>query len=405
MFKDYRKYLSASLQVYLILLVIIFIMKLVGLDYFGLDINNPIITKISSVISKHKLLNNLFFFIPLIFNQYIIVSFSNNDNSKKMIKHNLIFLIPYYFLECYKIDLFGGFSFIAELVYYFTVSFLYKRKFNKELLKRFFIIVGLMIGTEIVSIITRTDNSVEYVTNPITNIILNLDYLIMLFIVYKMNFRKGGSAQWEDGYQVAQHSSLQTKKNFSSLLRDLQKNYSSLSKQDKAAFIIYFVLSLFWNLFTVVTVILIGILNDTIVECIFILTSFWISKRIFKKSFHLKSMIQCFILSNISYYILNRITTPIGISIIVPIMLGVGLSYLTSKLVKDLKPLYKGMPVDEFNNSILKVVDKDSHKYKICYDFFVDMQNAIFLGRKYNYTEAGIRKITSRVNDEIKALK
>ena len=41
MFKDYDKYLSTSLKVYLFVLVIIFIMKMVGLDYFGIDINNP----------------------------------------------------------------------------------------------------------------------------------------------------------------------------------------------------------------------------------------------------------------------------------------------------------------------------------------------------------------------------
>ena len=40
MFKDYDKYLKTSLKVYLFVLVIIFIMKLVGLDYFGLDVNN-----------------------------------------------------------------------------------------------------------------------------------------------------------------------------------------------------------------------------------------------------------------------------------------------------------------------------------------------------------------------------
>lgn len=40
MFKDYKKYLSASLKVYLFVLVCVFIMKIVGLDYFGLDMSN-----------------------------------------------------------------------------------------------------------------------------------------------------------------------------------------------------------------------------------------------------------------------------------------------------------------------------------------------------------------------------
>ena len=37
MFKDYDKYLKASLKVYLFLLVVIVILKLVGLDYFKME--------------------------------------------------------------------------------------------------------------------------------------------------------------------------------------------------------------------------------------------------------------------------------------------------------------------------------------------------------------------------------
>ena len=116
-------------------------------------------------------------------------------------------------------------------------------------------------------------------------------------------------------------------------------------------------------------------------------------------------MAQCFFVSNVTYYLLNRITTPIGISIVIPVMLGVGLSYVTSKLVKKVyKPLYRGMPLDMFDETILKVADKDSHKYKICYDYYIDLKSAISLSMKYHYTEYGIRQICKRINDEIKKL-
>lgn len=405
MFKDFRKYLSASIQVYLLLLVLIFIMKLVGLDYFGLDLDNKIVISISNFITKNMLINNLILFFPLIFNQYVIISYTCNDNSKSMLLYNVILIPAFCLLQGFKIDIFGSFAFVIEELYFLIVSYFYKNQFN---LKRFFTITILMMVAQLISILTRYNYSIDYVNSPVANTILNLDYLLMLFIVYKLNFMKGGSESWVDGFQEVQFSSLQKKQNFTKLLERLQESSSSfnkLTKVDKAAFVIYFVLSLLWNLFTVVTVILIAYFNDTVVECIFILTSFWISKRVFGKVFHLKSMTQCFILSNLTYYVLNRITTPIGISILVPIMLGVGLSYITSKFVKNYKPLYKGMPVDEFNRTILEVVEKDSDKYNICYDFFINKTNAILLGMKYNYTEAGIRKITARVNDKIKALR
>ena len=409
MFKDFRKYLSASIQVYLLLLVLIFIMKLVGLDYFGLDLDSKILISISNFITKNMLINNLILFFPLIFNQYVIISYTCNDNSKSMLLYNVILIPAFCLLQGFKIDIFGSFAFIVETIYVLLISYIYCRINKKKLkIKRFTFIMFMVLSTQLISMITRYNYSIDYVNNPVANTILNLDYLLMLFIIYRLNFAKGGSESWVDGFQEVQCSSLRKRLNFTKLLERLQESSSSfnkLTKVDKAAFVIYFVLSLLWNLFTVVTVILIAYFNDTVVECIFILTSFWISKRVFGKVFHLKSMTQCFILSNLTYYVLNRITTPIGISILVPIMLGVGLSYITSKFVKNYKPLYKGMPVDEFNRTILEVVEKDSDKYNICYDFFINKTNAILLGRKYNYTEAGIRKITARVNDKIKALR
>ena len=188
----------------------------------------------------------------------------------------------------------------------------------------------------------------------------------------------------------------------------MQKNWRSFKKLDKVTKltnIIYFTLSLFWNLFNVALVLFVAMLNDTFIECIFILTSFWLTKGKFGKAFHFQSMGKCFIVSNLSYYVLNRLTTPLGISIIIPIMLGVGLSYVTSKFVKKTyKPLYRGMSPELFEETILQVTDKDSHKYKICYDFYINKKSIIALSMKYNYTEAGIRKIKDRINKQIKGL-
>ena len=56
MFKDYSKYLSTSLKVYLFVLGLVFILKLVGLDYFGLDISNPTIVKVDIFLQKTNLI-------------------------------------------------------------------------------------------------------------------------------------------------------------------------------------------------------------------------------------------------------------------------------------------------------------------------------------------------------------
>ena len=72
MFKDYDKYLSTSLKVYLFVLVIIFILKLVGLDYFGLDVNNNLFNVLNDFCLKHKV-DYLYYFISLYLQLYFFL--------------------------------------------------------------------------------------------------------------------------------------------------------------------------------------------------------------------------------------------------------------------------------------------------------------------------------------------
>ncbi len=402
MFKDYDKYLLASLKVYLFLLVVICILKLVGLDYFGLDVNNAFMNNLSKTISTTHwgdLYNFITVFIQVYF--YICLVLNKKESFKEAFVTTLLIFIPQCLMFVfYKMD---WIYLIWCLIIYILLPIVFSKKISfKNQIKY----STLILLYQLISLFIRNIGINSNYGNFLVESILNIDQLLLLAITYNLHFMKGGIKLC--GAEAVQFSSLQKKNHFLDLQKKLQKNYSNfkkLGRQEKATIIIYSILSLIWNIFTLVVVLFIGKLNNTFIECLFIITSFWLSKKVFGKAFHLKSMLQCFVLSNATYYVLNRITTPMGISIIVPIMLGVGLSYVTSKLVKKTyKPLYKGMPEVDFENTILKVVDKDSVKYKICHDYFIGKENAIFLARRYNYTEAGIRKITSRVNDEIKAL-
>lgn len=278
--------------------------------------------------------------------------------------------------------------------------FIFKKVKIKKIIKVFLINILL----QMISSVVRNYETTNYYI--FINSLMNIDYYIMLIIWYKLEKQGGVKICQINGQEV--YSYLQMKLNLKNLLKRLQKNLHSFKEKPKKvqyAILIYLFLSLIWNTLSVIFVLFIAKLNNTFIECIFILSSFWLSKRMFGKAFHLSSMLQCFIVSNISYYILNRITTPLGISIIVPIMLGVGLSYITSKFTKKLyKPLYRGMPKELFDETILKIEDKYNIKYNICYDYYIEKKMAISLSMKYNYSEAGIRKILKNVNKKIKEL-
>lgn len=399
MFKDFNKYLSTSFKVYLFVLVIIVILKLMGLDYFGLDADNRIINAIEMFLNKYNL-TNLSYFIVLMIYQYLMVSIICKDNSRKL-KIYISLTSPFTaILQHFKnMHLDNPYFYLLEFLYLIIVVKIYNKNVKlKNIVKKLIVIFIL----QVISNFTRNKNDIQYEATYVRNLILNLDYFVMLLLYQKMELEGGTLCQDIVGLF------LQTKANLKTLLKRLQANLHSFkgyTKQIKLEIIIYLLLSLIWNTLTILLILFVAKLNDTLIECIFILTSFWLSKHAFGRPFHLSSMAQCFVVSNLTYYVLNRITTPLGISILVPIMLGVGLSYITSKLVKKTyKPLYKGMPEDLFNETILKVLDKDSIKYKICYDFFIKKKSAISLSMSYHYSEAGIRMITKRVNNKIKGL-
>lgn len=402
MFKDYDKYLSTSLKVYILVLVIVFIMKIVGLDYFGLELENPTLIKISDYISSTHW-GDVYNFISLYIQLYFYMCLSTNK--RKIYIETLIATLLLFIPQClmfvfYKLDVIYP---LWSLVVYIISPMMVLKKISVKRQIKYIIIINLY---QLISLFIRNVGVNNNYGNFLIDSLLNIDQLLLLAITYNVNFMKGDGIIC--GVEVAQRFSSQKLTNLRKLPKQLQRNwhkFKQLTKVDKITFIIYFILTAIWNLLTVVTVILVAMLNDTVIECIFIITSFWLSKRAFGKAFHLKSMIQCFIVSNITYYILNRITTPLGISILIPIMLGVGLSYVTSKLVKKTyKPLYRGMTKELFEETILKIVDKDSLKYKICYDFYINKKSDLSLSMKYNYSVVGIRKIKSRINDKIKEL-
>lgn len=401
MFKDYNKYLKASLRVYVFVLIIVFILKLVGLDYFGLDLNNPTLIKISNYLSSNRF-GDVYYFVTLYLQLYFYLCLV--CNKRKLYIYALIGTVINYTFQLLVQPTLKG----TEGIYFilcFLITIIIPMIINKKIqIKRQLLYIVLINMYQLICLGIRNIGINCNYDNFLIDSLLNIDQLLMLAITYNVHFMKGGIL-WEDIQEVG--SSLLKKKHLLNLLERLQKSYSSFkkyNKTDKATILIYAVLSLIWNMFTVIVVLFVARLNDTFIECLFILTSFWLSKRLFGKPFHLKSMMRCFVVSNASYYVLNRVTTPIGISMLVPVLLGVGLSYVTSKFVKNIKPLFKGMSEEDFNNTILRVVEKDSDKYNICYDFFIKKENAISLGYKYHYTEHGIRKIIYRVNEKIKAL-
>ena len=406
--KNLDKVLSRTLLTYGFVLIFVFILKLFGLDYFGLDTNNEVINKINEFILHWKL-ENVWYAFTLYINCYIVMSITTNDNSKKMKIFTLV-LMPLFMLfqHLKSSNNIPYFFVIIDLLYMIILSICYikivkRDKTHKYNIGNYFIFTLTTIIFQFISLITR---SIEITNenNFIVYSILDIDYLILMIMTYRLYFMKGGKSLWAEVH--CSFSDLLTSlKSLPAKLRQSYQNAKPKTQEDALADKIYLFLFWLYNFFTVAVILFIATLNDTFIECIFILTSFWMNKGAFGKAFHLKKASTCFVVSTLSYYVLNRLTWDIGLSFLIPLSLGITLSYVTSRFMTkyEVTHLYQGMPEEDFYMLISKVTDNKEH-IEICKKFYVNKYSNVKLSYEFNYSVPNIKKIKQKINMKIKEL-
>lgn len=406
--KDLDKLLSRTLFTYGAVLFIVFALKLFGLDYFGLDTDNKIVNQINNFIIYWKL-ENVWYGITLYINTYIIFAIACNDNSKKMKLFTLATMVPNMCIQYLKTRYNIPFMFVfTDLLYLFILSICYIKIVKKDKVKKYnignyFTFTLTTIFFQIISLITR-NIEITNENNFLIYTILDIDYLILMIMTYKLYFMKGGLSLWVEVLGFSSDLLISLRK----LPKKLQKSYQiskPTKKDNELAYKIYLVLFWLYNFFTVCTVLFIATLNETFIECIFILSSFWINKGVFGKAFHLKKASSCFIVSSLSYYVLNRLTWKVGISFLIPIILGITLSYITSKFMarKENRYLYRGMPLNNFYELITKVTNNQEH-IEMCKMYYVDKETIVKIAMRFNYSEIRIKQIKADIVKEIKEL-
>ena len=280
MFKDYDKYLSTSIKVYFFVLVFTLILKIVGINYFGLDVNNQIIVYVDNIM-QNQIIKNIVYFVLIMIYQYLMIGMIVNKN---IVKPTIISMPFTFILNGYIKPLipYAYVTTLIEIIYLFVLCFLI-HGIDKQKIKRFFEVILLTFLFQVLSKVTRYNISSYYIKSISINMLLNFDYMIMMIISYKIYKVKGDKKLCQIFQEEVGSYSLK-KLNLKTLLEKLQENYRSFKKQNKEtkiAIIIYFLLSFVWNILSLAIVLLIANLNHTFIECIFILTSFWLSKRSF----------------------------------------------------------------------------------------------------------------------------
>ena len=403
--KDLDKILSSTLKTYFIILIGIVVVKLFGFDYFGLDTSNEIIIMIDNFIKTFHL-ELVWYAITLYIYQYVIFSITCVDNSKTMKLYTLYTLPIAITIQLLKTQINAPYLFaIIDLLWLFMFSILYikmvkRNKIEKYNVSNYWIYCVVNMIFQLLSMFIRNiDMSVDY-NNFIMSFVGNIDYIILSIMFYTYFYLKGGKSLW-DGV-VSSFSHLRTLlRTLPTKLQKFYLNNKAKSRFDKISDCIYIPLFLLWNVFTLLVILFIATLNHTFVECIIIATSFWINKKTFGQPFHMKTALSCFIISNLTYYCLNRITIPNGISLIVSISLGILLCYTTSKFVKS-KKLYRGMSIEEYDKFVLPLYSINSTYYEIGKLFYVERYSEQWIANKLSYSIPSVQKKKYELKNKVK---
>lgn len=402
--KEKIQLLDTILIVSIFMISISAILKLMGMNFFGLELESQIVNAISEFLKNNYIFDNIMALISLTIQAFVFYQLCCKNPDTKLclfvsLDMALINLSIQNFFLLAPNDPNGTIYSIISLVLLVVPSWFINKKI---ILKKPIGVFALLLTYQMITVFIRNITYNEQFVR-VYNLLLNFDFIILLIITYYLYLKRKGSEV------VCQVATVQNGAGFYSVLKNLlqglqtnYQNFSSKDRQEKAEIIIYIILSALWECFTLGLLLFVAVLNHTLIECLFIITSFLITKGRFGTPFHFKSAWACFIVSNLSYYALNRITLSIGISFIVPVTLGILLSYGTSKLVKrPNREIYRGMPEQELLNICQELTEQEVN---ILRDFYCNKKTLVALSLKYHYSEKSIYNYKKNALKKLKEL-
>lgn len=385
--------LKSILKITILMVTISAILKLFGFNFFKLDANNKIMSGLCVFLKKYHLINILKI-ILLIIENYIMFKFAcKNTNTKTYWFAAITISLLNFLSQVFIFEKIGhNFYTISMMILFIVFASIIDKKLN---LKRPLIVIVVICIYQLLTMFIR-EVTVNYDYEEIYYFLLNFDYIILLLISYFLFLKKDIKLKEHNEYDI---SIMKTIDRFPTF-EDLKHHFTTLKekfimfkdapKHEKIFVLIYVFLLILSELFNLTLIVFIAYLNGTIIECVFIISSFLITKKVFGTPFHFDSAIKCWIVSNITYYILNRITFNVGITFVIPIMLGITLSFITSKFVKENNStIYRGIPLEDFNE-LCKGKKLNKVEKGILKDFYCNKMSIDKLTFKYNYSRSAI---------------
>lgn len=413
------------LKITFVLLCISVGIKLLGLNMFEADTSNQLLISISNFIETYQL-RVLFDFFLLLFQTFIILRLScKNKNTYIYYIATLVAALTALFSQYVLFIGFnlrdtqlGAFSyFIISVLVLIGATILIDLHENhdnsqkkiilrilNQLKKPFFIMIMISMYQLIVMFLRDITYLERY--DNLYNFLLNFDYIILLLATYYLFLKKEVGPEAKSMFDISLTKLLNERLSIQDIrvlvleIKDKYRTFKEATKVDKIVIILYLFFFLLSELFNLSIIIFVAYLNHSLIECFFIITSFMISRKVFG-AFHLDSAIKCWLVSNLSFFILNKITLNVKVTFAIPILCGIALSYITSKFIKKTtRNLYRGMAEHDLL-IICKEANMSTLEQNILIDFYCNRINMTKLTYKYNYSRSQLYRYKTSAEKKV----
>ncbi|MDD4187998.1 MAG: hypothetical protein PHX04_04475 [Bacilli bacterium] len=355
--------LKTILKLTIFILTLCFFFKLFNLNIFTIDLNNKIINSFYQFIITYRLIDFVkLFFIFIYAFLFLKICAENNNSDIFFISASLVTVLSYT----------GKYLLFDNIIFYLIYLNIILLIFNSIISNKVNIVKPLCLIFKVffyllIIMFIRSLKFSDFLNFKVI-LILSIDLILLLIVYYFFS---------------------------NSIVKTSRFNFKILKKIKFSVFRINcpYLILISKFLITFASIIFIAYLNNTMIECLIILTSFFIAYLSFCNHLNFQLTFKFYLYTNFIFYVLNRMTFKVGLSFVIPISLGVILAYLAYlPIIRNMKiNLYRGM-----NENKLRLVcinyQLNSFETNLLIDFYCYKLTLQDLAFKYSYSKDAIWK-------------
>lgn len=364
-----------------------------------------IINSIEISIYAERLLNTLMFTI----NMFFMVSIVLGIFDKKSVFITMGYLPIYIITTLLPLKYAGIYGFIfttiIPILYLLFISISLKYKIKSVIFRILLFSVGISLYQYISMFIKLSYFNINAnIMNSMTCLLLQIDLYILFILLYKV----------VKNYELVAKPFLLSEKNSVSTTENHSEKDLDISDLNAKQKFIFYALSIGYQLFQLIIVLLIGFINNRYIELPIMIIVFWISRKLLMYCWHSAKLWICNVATFAGFYLLSSLSPPLSISLFGCISLSAIFTYVLAKIgmiqeeydaLKEEKEKIKEFKLEPLCDKetlieICKAKDMSAMETDLLVEHYANNKNYVQMQVKYHYSDRHIRRLVDSATNK-----